>query len=56
MIQYYWCLDCDQLGELDKHGRCQRCASESVVFHEAQTPEVFEPESCYDYMGAGVRR
>jgi len=30
----WWCLDCDQKVELDRHGRCATCCSEAVVMME----------------------
>lgn len=28
----WWCMDCRSIVKLDKHGRCEGCESEAVIF------------------------
>jgi len=32
MMKRWWCMDCRNTVELDKHGRCGNCESEAVDF------------------------
>jgi hypothetical protein len=34
--EQWFCLDCQQVGDLTLHGKCSTCNSDSVVSTEAQ--------------------
>lgn len=35
----YWCMDCNGLVELDRHGRCSDCGSEAVAENHGTSRE-----------------
>ncbi len=34
-MKSWWCMECEGLVKLDRHGRCENCESEAVDFAEA---------------------
>lgn len=39
IIKRWWCMDCRSAVNLDKHGRCESCASEAVDLFNPDTTQ-----------------
>lgn len=40
-MERFFCLDCEFMGELDRHGRCSKCTSDAVLSVYSHKPQAW---------------